>query len=233
MRKSSKIGLSAQDIDYLEKMVNGYLVGVVYQDKDEYLVYEKPKNINIAKTVLLYHEGYGIDDIASEMKLSKRTIYNYLKTYRLNHNFMKKLVVTNVSELQLYVGEIARDFKSNNIKTYKQAQQRIEELTGIHRGITQIRAFLKNNYFVKNSKRCFYQRSSPVIKIHLKNKYDKIKNQTYLEAHPKEVEDYIYRIASACNYDFEEIIRRLKEKFNLKESDEKIKYWINNNTSLF
>lgn len=232
MRKSSKLRLSAQDIDYLEKMVNGYLVSVVYQDKDEYLVYEKPKNINIARTVLLYHEGYGIDDIASKMKLSKRTIYNYLKTYRLNHNFMKKLVVTNVSELQLYVGEIARDFKSNNIKTYKQAQQRIEELTKIHRGITQIRAFLKNNYFVKNSKGCFYQRSSPVIKIHLKNKYDKIKNRTYLETHPKEVENYIYSIASSCNYESDLIIPRLKEKFNLKESDEKIKYWIEKNTSL-
>lgn len=233
MKKLKPIKLS----EYTEALYSGIYQGwyIDLYHRDEIVSkhsFNRPRIKNICQAVLLFSKGMNVDEIANIMQLEKRTIYNYIETYRKDPSFLKRLPVTNVSDLQTYVDLIADDFKHTRVRTYKEAQQRIEELTGIHRGITQIRAFLMNNYFEKNTKGYFYQRTSNLIRVQIKERNKRAESKNPLNSRVKEIEDYIYKIARVCNYEPSIVAERVKEYFELKESNEVIEKWIETNTSL-
>lgn len=233
MKKLRSIKLSEYDKNLYSNIYQGGYINLDYRNKNgSKLSFNRPRIKNICQAVLLFSKGMNVDEIANIMRLEKRTIYNYIETYRKDPNFLKKIPVTNVSDLQAYVNLIANDFKHTKVKTYKEAQQRIEELTGIHRGITQIRAFLINNYFEKKLRGYFYQKTSKLIRLQLKERNKKFESENQLNIKFKEIEDYVYKIAMACNYEPFIVAKRVKEKFNLKEETEVIKNWIEKNTSL-
>lgn len=233
MKKLRPIKLNEYTENLYIKIYQGCYINLDHRNKNgTKLSFNRPKIKNICQAVLLFSKGMNVDEIANIMQLEKRTIYNYIETYRKDSSFLKKIPVTNVSDLQAYVNLIADDFKHTKVKTYKEAQQRIEELTGIHRGITQIRAFLMNNYFEKNSKGYFYQKTSKLIRLQLKERNKKFESKNQLDIKFKEIEDYVYKIAIACNYEPSFVAERVKEHFDLKESNEVIEKWIETNTSL-
>lgn len=234
MRKAKPVELNKTEHNFLASIGDGGYMWTFHPNEVDNKKYSfNNERIKKACTALvLYSEIKDVDEVAEIMGLSRRTIYNYVKTYREDPGFMKKSPVTNVSELQAYVSEIATDFKTAHIKTIKEAKERIKELTGIERGTTQIRAFLKNNYFAKNAKGYYYQKTSRQIKIQMEERKKKVKNQSYLETNANEVEEFAYMIANSYNYKVGKIAKRIKEKFKLRESTDEIEKWIDMNTSI-
>jgi transposase len=99
--------------------------------------------------------GYSNEHICAIAGVSANTLRTYLKQYgeggteRLKEiNFYKPS-----SELKEYSGTIENYFKKNPPASASEASARIEELTGIKRGETQTRKFLKslNFRYIKTS----------------------------------------------------------------------------------
>lgn len=236
IKKQKKLILSKESYVFLSSLSDGSYVFMYHRDHlyDEKFSMNNQKNINISKAVILYvNNNYDVNKVAELMGISTRTVYNYLNIYKKDKNFFKKLPVTNVSDLQLYLDKIVGSFEKKHVKTYKQAQQRIEEITGIHRGQTQIRAFLINNFFVKSSKGYFYQQTSSTIRTQLKERNKKIRIKSILNDKGTEIENYVYKIASRCNYDEDKIVQDLIETYHLIETESVIKEWLKRNTTIY
>lgn len=219
----------------IESIADGSFATINHDNKRK-IPAENKKIQRICKTVLLYKDGKSVEEIADLLNLNKRTIYYYLKTFNVDNHFMNKMPVTNVSDLQAFIEEISEDFIHSKISSYKEAQERIKQITGIHRGITQIREFLVKNYFYKNSKGFYVQNTKKInlIQVNERNKKCKFrKNDSLLDLKSEEIEYYIYSIADSYCYDINTIASRVKEKFELKESEKKIIAWMEINTSLF
>ncbi len=187
----------------------------------------------ICRTLCLFDKLQDVNEVAKQMNLSRRTIYYYLETYAKNPNFMRKRKKIRVSELQNYFGVIREEINNGKVKTYKQAQEIIENLTGIKRGRTQIRAFLNNNYFKKDANgylKCKYTRT---IKRIIDQKNEMANHTFFTEENKNEMEEYAYQIASSCNYNEFTIAKRLKEKFHLNKTDKEMVDWLKKNTSLY
>lgn len=234
MRKAKPVELNKIEHNFLSSIGDGGYMWTFHPNEVDNKKYSfNNERIKRACTALvLYSEIKNVDEVAKIMGLNRKTIYNYIKAYRDDPNFMKKSPVTNVSELQAYVSQIAADFKTAHIKTIKEAKARIKELTGIERGTTQIRSFLKNNYFAKNAKGYYYQKTSRQIKRQLEERKKKVKNHSYLETHSNEVEEFTYMIANSYDYRVDKIAKRIKEKFKLREPMDEIEKWLDMNTSI-
>ena len=231
MKNHKEIKLNSIEYNYIKSISDGSYMHTYHNDEINSKVSFNNKRIRaVCQAIILYVDNnYDIHKVANPMNISIRTAYNYIKTYRMDKNFMKKLPVTNVSELQKFTSDIAKDFKTNHIYTYKEAQQRIEEITGLHRGLTQIREFLINNYFKKNSKGYFYQEHSRFISIQLQERNKKIKTKSVFDK-IKENEIDITRIVLSTDSE-EEAVAKVKEKYNIKEPDNIVLDCIKKNTS--
>ncbi len=92
---------------------------------------------------------FGISHI--EIKKKFGASYDALRKYRMaleNKNVANLFVTHNAdsrmkSELLKYDEQIMSDFDKNPPKTVREAQERIKAMTGIERGCTRIRAYLK------------------------------------------------------------------------------------------
>lgn len=159
---------------------------------------------NICRALLMYNDGKDINQIIEETSISKRSFFNYKRRYFMDPYFMlRDRKPTNNSILEKYVNQISEDFKQTHIKTYKQAQKRIEEITGIKRSETQIRNFLIKTGFKKNKNGYYNQR--PTGKTIITN----IKN-TCLYLKRDEVEKFIDR---TCPGSPKIMVRKLKEEY--------------------
>jgi len=159
---------------------------------------------NICRALLMYNDGKDINQIIEETSISKRSFFNYKRRYSMDPYFMlRDRKPTNNSILEKYVNQISEDFKQTHIKTYKQAQKRIEEITGIKRSETQIRNFLIKKGFKKNKNGYYNQR--PTGKTIITN----IKN-TCLYLKRDEVEKFIDR---TCPGSPKIMVRKLKEEY--------------------
>ncbi len=89
--------------------------------------------------------GYPPEEIMKIVKVSKTTLYSYLKEYR--EGGVEKLKELNFrrpeSELSQYTKTLEEYFKGHPPANVKEAMLKIDELTGIKRGETQTRKFLK------------------------------------------------------------------------------------------
>lgn len=166
--------------------------------------YRDEKIKNICRALLMYNESNDINKIIEVTGISRRSFFNYKKNYFKDPYFMlRERESTNNSILDKYVNKISDDFKQTHIKTYKQAQKRIEEITGIKRSETQIRNFLIKRGFKKNKNGNYNQR--PTGKTIITN----IKN-TCLYLKRDEVERFIDR---TCPGSPKIMVRKLKEKY--------------------
>lgn len=159
---------------------------------------------NICRALLMYNNDKDINQIIEETGISKRSFFNYKRKYSKDPYFMlRERESTNNSILEKYTNQISDDFKQTHIKTYKQAQKRIEEITGIKRSETQIRNFLIKTGFKKNKNGNYNQRpSKKTIIFNIKN--------TCLYMKRDEVERFIDK---TCPESPKIMIRKLKEKY--------------------
>ncbi|MDD2518404.1 MAG: hypothetical protein PHG03_04430 [Bacilli bacterium] len=111
----------------------------------------KKKNITKNKAMVIYLRNIGKDiaTICDIVKLSKRTVINYIvsysntsdikKTYFFHENNYEK------SELEKNKMNILQEFDERYPITYKEATSRIEKLFNIKRSETQVRYFLRKH----------------------------------------------------------------------------------------
>lgn len=159
---------------------------------------------NICRALLMYNDGKDINQIIEETGISKRSFFNYKRKYSKDPYFMlRERESPNNSILEKYVNQISDDFKQTHIKTYKQAQKRIEEITGIKRSETQIRNFLIKTGFKKNKNGNYNQRpSKKTIIFNIKN--------TCLYTKRNEVEKYIDELMPSSPTI---MVNKLKERY--------------------
>ena len=234
MRRRKGTHLTNSQRIFMERIKDGNYTDDLYYDniKDEDLSFNDGRIQRVCEALCLFDKLQNVNEVAKQMNLSRRTIYYYLETYAKNPNFMRKRKKIRVSELQNYFGVIREEINNGKVKTYKQAQEIIENLTGIKRGRTQIRAFLNNNYFKKDANgylKCKYTRT---IKRIINQKNEMANRLFFTEENKNEMEEYAYQIASSCNYNEFTIAKRLKEKFHLNKTDKEMVNWIEKNTSL-
>ena len=132
------------------------------------LHYDKRKVV--AKVLLMYIKDYDISQITEETKLSKSSIYNYISKYKSNKNFIYnigKKPKQTICALEPYKFKIVTDFEKAHIKTYKEAQERIFKITGIHRTIPRIYEFLTKHNFKKINGYYIQEPTAETIKIRL------------------------------------------------------------------
>lgn len=235
MRRRKGTHLTNSQRIFMERIKDGNYTDDLYYDniKDEDLSFNDGRIQRVCEALCLFDKLQNVNEVAKQMNLSRRTIYYYLETYAKNPNFMRKRKKIRVSELQNYFGVIREEINNGKVKTYKQAQEIIENLTGIKRGRTQIRAFLNNNYFKKDANgylKCKYTRT---IKRIINQKNEMANRLFFTEENKNEMEEYAYQIASSCNYNEFTIAKRLKEKFHLNKTDKEMVDWLKKNTSLY
>ena len=110
------------------------------------------KKINIAKAILMYLEDYDITEIVKESHISKSSIYNYINRYIDDKYFMFKMFQKpkqTIPKTIKYESLIILNLETHNIKTLKQAQKYIKELTGIDLSLSRIYAFFDKHNIKK------------------------------------------------------------------------------------
>jgi transposase len=99
------------------------------------------------KTIWLRSQNYSQKDIAKILDISENTVRCYLYIYI--DGGIEKLKETNFykpkSELAEYRDIIEKDFSENPVSTLKEANERIQKLTGLQRSLPQISQFLKSS----------------------------------------------------------------------------------------
>jgi len=99
------------------------------------------------EAVLLKSEGLAHGRICRIVGISENTLRSYLRAYQ--QGGIEKLQEQRPprparSELSAHRAALEAYFRQHPPATAKEAAAKIEELTGIHRGLTQVREFLKS-----------------------------------------------------------------------------------------
>lgn len=165
----------------------------------------KERTKTICKVLLKYDECLDIEQVIKETGVSRRTIFYYRKQFIKNNFFMlqEETKPTNFSILKDYESVISENFRNQPVKTYKQAQARIEEITGIKRSETQIRNFLIRYNFKKDKKGNYNQPSKKVV-------IDRNIKNTCLYTRRNEVEKYIDELMPSSPTI---MVNKLKERY--------------------
>jgi transposase len=97
-------------------------------------------------TIWLLHCGVTRKKAAEIVGVSRATVQRYLETYRRGglDGLRRSNVRRPASELAAFRDIIRASFENQPVCTIAEACDRIEKLTGIRRGPTQVRRFLKN-----------------------------------------------------------------------------------------
>lgn len=97
------------------------------------------------EVVWLKSQGKTPREISQLASVAVSTVYRYLAEYRVGG--LEKLKTVNLyrpqSELMAHQSTIEAHFRAQPPASLKEAAHRIEQLTGIRRGETQVRQFLK------------------------------------------------------------------------------------------
>lgn len=111
------------------------------------------KAVKKIDVILLRNSNHSIEEIAKETNLKVRTVYNYIQLYK-NNNFYDFITPKYVkADLVQFKGLILKEFYDNPVRSYREARDRIEKLTGIRRSIPQVRKFLNDNQIYSVKKR--------------------------------------------------------------------------------
>lgn len=107
--------------------------------------YPDPRAQKKMEVVYLYSQQLPPDQIARLCRVSPRTISRYLQQYQQDgiEALKRSAYAGKVSDLAPHQGSLKDYFEQHPPHTIKQAQAAIEEQTGIRRGETQVRQFLK------------------------------------------------------------------------------------------
>jgi transposase len=125
----------------------------VFQLKKERIEHEHPIVRRRMMALYLKAVGYRHKDICTELNISHMCLYEYLDMYlrqgldglrHLRYKGKRNLLDEN---RDLIIAHL----ETQPPGTLKEAQARIEEITGIKRSLPQIRAFLKKTPFAKES----------------------------------------------------------------------------------
>lgn len=174
-----------------------------------------------AKVILLKSQGKSIGYIINETKLSKRTIINYTNQYINSKNklmFLHYKGNLRCSELSQHK-EIYNEFLKNPPLTYKEATQRIEDLTGIKRSQTQVRNYLnKHNIYTKHTR--------AEIKYGLRQRIE-YKTRLYLEE--LKSEEICNEFTKNPPITYKEAAKRIEKITGLKRSELQVKKLLNKN----
>ena len=115
------------------------------------LRYSSPHPRVMSKMEAVYLKSLGIDNklICKILDVCPNTLLGYFRQY--NSGGVEKLKMVNfnkpLSELNGYSGSIEEYFTANPPASIAEASAKIEMLTGIKRGETQVRKFLKSLKF--------------------------------------------------------------------------------------
>lgn len=107
------------------------------------------RGANVVVCLVLMSFGVKNSEIREKFGIS----YESLRKYKaaLNKGDIEPLFINNgyraKSELDEYTDAIKRDFDANPPKTLREAQERIEKLTGIRRSLHRLQVFLKKRAF--------------------------------------------------------------------------------------
>lgn len=97
--------------------------------------------------VILKSKGYSSKVIADILSVSETTTFNWLRIFR--EGGLDALAKLNYkgqpSKLNPYSAQLALELDERPVATLKEAQHRIEGMTGIKRSIPQVRAFMRRN----------------------------------------------------------------------------------------
>jgi hypothetical protein len=93
------------------------------------------------------HRGYLLDRELSDTELTFRSFDDYISKYRrvLDYFDAVKIGLTATPALQEHYASLEAYFRAHPPATIKEAQHKIEALTGIKRSETQVRAYCKKN----------------------------------------------------------------------------------------
>lgn len=170
-----------------------------------YKGYYGDKAESICKVLLEYDKNdKSIDEILLQAGISRRTLFNYITKFKKDYMFMinKKRKKRSV-ELEKYKDLITENLNNEPVRTYREAKERIQEITGIDRGITQTKEFLDHCKFKK--KDGFYiSKSKKKEKFSLKSNIDEI----------------IDFLENSTPTSMNMAIRMLREKFPLIEEED-------------
>jgi transposase len=91
------------------------------------------------------HAGLSRLQAAQVAGVGRATVQRYLATYRDGglEGLRRGNVVGPVSELTNHIDAVKAALNETPVRTVAEAADRIERLTGLHRGLTQTRVFLK------------------------------------------------------------------------------------------
>jgi transposase len=139
-------------------------IQLTFSDEDRNLLeYERyhhphPHVQRRAETLWLKSLGISHAQIAEIANISPNTMRNYFALYKEGGiEALKELSFYRpTSKMQAHQGSLEQYFKENPPATIGKAQNDIERLTGIRRGKTQVRMFLKKNlgYIIEKSGWC-------------------------------------------------------------------------------
>jgi transposase len=108
--------------------------------------YPEPKVQLKMETLYLKSQNVAREEIIRLCQISKATYYRYCQQYE--EGGLEKLKESKVykqqSELKNYQTTLEASFINERVATVAQACDRIEKLTGVKRGLTQVRKFLKS-----------------------------------------------------------------------------------------
>ena len=178
--------------------------------KSECFNYGNYKIKAIAKALHMYLENNAISEIVKETKLSKSSIYNYIKSYKMDKRFINKMYQRprqTISELEKYQYKIADDFETACIRTYKEAQERIFKITGVKISIPNIFNFLINHNFKKTDG---YYKQVQTIEI---QKQRLLFEKVFLTTKKDEVRTYILNNHLESDY---RLIAKIRKEFNIR-----------------
>lgn len=125
-------------IEFTEKQVE--------QLRRERFTHPHPRVQKKMEALLLKSEGLPHARIATLLDVCENTLREYFREF-LDGGIdrLKEIRWTGpTSEWSSFGQTIKEDFKANPPATVQEAQQRIEQLTGIHRGHSQVHEFLKS-----------------------------------------------------------------------------------------
>lgn len=199
MRTLKPLNIDNKEINRLENIINKI---------DEYGL----KVVRSCEVIYYYYLYRDIKKIIKETGVSRKTIFNYLKKYKQDKFFMfnkKNVSILDTSEIK---NKIENNFKKYPVKSYKEATDRIANITKINRSTTQIYYYLTNNGYKKN-KNGYYTKNG------VDNKITKKKN-SFLYEHLEEIGEYIKNNPSG---DPNIVINRIRNKYPLiTEKDNEI-----------
>jgi transposase len=111
----------------------------------ERFVYPDPEVQRRMEVLWLVSQGLSREEVARLAGVSTKTVCRYVKRYKRGgiEALKKSEYRGRESELNKHAGTLKEYFEKNPPSTVKQAQAAIEKLTGIRRGYSQVRAFLK------------------------------------------------------------------------------------------